>query len=42
MADTINLAGNMPPEMMAEQQQLNRQQQLANLLTQQGMQQMPT
>jgi hypothetical protein len=40
-ADTINLAGNMPPEMMAEQQQLNRQQRLADLLTQQGMQQMP-
>jgi hypothetical protein len=37
----INLAGNMPPEMMAEQQQLNRQQRLADLLTQQGMQQMP-
>ena len=37
----INLAGNMPPEMMAEQQQLNRQQRLADLLTQQGLQQMP-
>jgi len=42
MADNmINLAGNMPPELMAEQQQLNRQQRLADLLTQQGMQQMP-
>jgi len=42
MADNmINLAGNMPPEMMAEQQQLNRQQRLADLLTQQGLQQMP-
>ena len=39
--NTINLAGNMPPEMMAEQQQLNRQQRLADLLTQQGLQQMP-
>ena len=41
MGDMINLAGNMPPEMMAEQQQLNRQQRMADLLTQQGMQQMP-
>ena len=42
MADTINLAGNMPPEMMAEQQQLNRQQRMADLLTQQGMQGLPS
>lgn len=42
MADTINLAGNMPPEMMAEQQQLNRQQRLSDLLMQQGMQGLPT
>lgn len=41
MADTINLAGNMPPEIMAEQQQLNRQQRMADLLTQQGMQGLP-
>ena len=38
----INLAGNLSPELMAEQQQLTRQQQLANLLSQQGMQQLPT
>ena len=42
MADMINLAGNMPPEMMAEQQQLNRQQRMAELLTQQGMQGLPS
>ena len=42
MADMINLAGNMPPEMMAEQQQLNRQQRMADLLTQQGMQGLPS
>ena len=42
MADTINLAGNMPPEIMAEQQQLNRQQRLSDLLMQQGMQGLPT
>ena len=42
MADTINLAGNMPPEIMAEQQQLNRQQRMADLLTQQGMQGLPS
>ena len=40
MADqTINLGGNIPPEYLQQQQQLNRQQQLANLLTQQGLQQ---
>jgi hypothetical protein len=42
MADTnmINLAGNqLPPEIMAQQQQLNRQQQMAQLLLQQGQQQ---
>ena len=42
MADMINLAGNMPPEIMAEQQQLNRQQRMAELLTQQGMQGLPS
>lgn len=43
MADNmINLAGNMPTELMAEQQQLTRQQQLANLLMQQGTQGLPT
>jgi len=31
--------GTIPPELYAQQQQLNRQQQLANLLTQQGFQQ---
>ncbi len=31
--------GTIPPELFAQQQQLNRQQQLANLLTQQGLQQ---
>ena len=42
MADMINLAGNMPPELMAEQQQLNRQQRMADLLAQQGMQSLPS
>jgi hypothetical protein len=38
---TINLAGgNLPPEILGQQQQLNRQQQMAQLLMQQG-QQMP-
>jgi len=36
---TINLAGNLPPEYLAEQQAINRQQQMAQLLMQQGMQQ---
>lgn len=36
---TINLGGNLPPEIQQQQQALNRQQQLAQLLTQQGMQQ---
>jgi len=37
---TINLGGsNLPPEILAQQQQLNRQQQMAQLLMQQGMQQ---
>jgi hypothetical protein len=36
---TINLAGgNLPPEILGQQQQLNRQQQLAQLLVQQGQQ----
>ena len=36
---TINVGGNLPPEILAQQQQLNRQQQMAQLLMQQGMQQ---
>ena len=40
MAQTINLGGNLPPEILGQQQQLNRQQQMAQLLMQQG-QQMP-
>jgi hypothetical protein len=35
----LNLAGNLPPEILQQQQALTRQQQLANLLTQQGLQQ---
>ncbi len=35
----LNLAGNLPPEILQQQQSLTRQQQLANLLTQQGLQQ---
>ena len=35
----INLGGTLPPELFAEQQQLNRQQQMAQLLMQQGAQQ---
>ena len=35
----LNLAGNLPPEILQQQQQITRQQQLANLLTQQGFQQ---
>jgi hypothetical protein len=38
MAD-INLTGTLPPEILQQQQQLNRQQQMAQLLMQQGMQQ---
>ena len=38
---TLNLAGNIPPEYLQQQQQLNRQQQMAQLLMQQG-QQMPS
>ena len=37
---TINLGGNLPPEILGQQQQLNRQQQMAQALMQQG-QQMP-
>ena len=37
----LNLAGNLPPEIMQQQQALNRQQQMAQLLMQQG-QQMPS
>ena len=36
---TINVGGNLPPEILAQQQQLNRQQQMAQLLMQQGMNQ---
>ena len=36
----INPAGTLPPELFAQQQELNRQQQMAQLLMQQG-QQMP-
>lgn len=35
----INLGGNIPPEILQQQQALNRQQQMAQLLMQQGMQQ---
>lgn len=43
MADNmINLAGNLPPEIASQQAELTRRQQLANLLTQQGTQQIPT
>jgi hypothetical protein len=38
MAD-INLTGTLPPEILQQQQRLNRQQQLAQLLMQQGFQQ---
>jgi hypothetical protein len=38
---TINLGGNLPPEILGQQQQLNRQQQMAQMLMQQG-QQMPS
>ena len=38
---TLNLAGNIPPEYLQQQQQLNRQQQMAQLLMQQG-QSMPS
>jgi hypothetical protein len=36
----INLTGGLPPEILGQQQQLNRQQQMAQMLMQQG-QQMP-
>jgi len=35
----LNVGGNLPPEILQQQQTLTRQQQLANLLTQQGMNQ---
>jgi hypothetical protein len=35
----INLTGGLPPEILGQQQQLNRQQQMAQLLMQQGTQQ---
>jgi hypothetical protein len=35
----INLNGGLPPEILGQQQQLNRQQQMAQALMQQGMQQ---
>jgi hypothetical protein len=37
----LNLGGNLPPEILQQQQALNRQQQMAQLLMQQG-QQMPS
>jgi hypothetical protein len=36
---TVNLGGNIPPEILQQQQALNRQQQMAQLLMQQGMNQ---
>jgi hypothetical protein len=36
---TINLSGGLPPEILGQQQQLNRQQQMAQMLMQQGTQQ---
>ena len=36
---TINVGGNLPPEIVQQQQALNRQQQMAQLLMQQGMSQ---
>lgn len=38
-AQMLNLGGNIPPEFLQQQQALNRQQQMAQLLMQQGMQQ---
>ena len=38
-AQMLNLAGNLPPEILQQQQALTRQQQMAQLLMQQGMQQ---
>jgi hypothetical protein len=38
-AQMLNLAGNLPPEILQQQQALNRQQQMAQLLMQQGMNQ---
>lgn len=38
-AQMLNLGGNLPPEILQQQQALNRQQQMAQLLMQQGMQQ---
>lgn len=35
----LNVGGNLPPEILQQQQALNRQQQMAQLLTQQGMNQ---
>jgi len=35
----LNLGGNVPPEILQQQQALNRQQQMAQLLMQQGLQQ---
>ncbi len=35
----INVGGNLPPEILQQQQALNRQQQMAQLLMQQGMNQ---
>jgi len=38
-AQMLNLGGNIPPEFLQQQQALNRQQQMAQLLMQQGMNQ---
>lgn len=39
LAQMLNVGGNLPPEILQQQQALNRQQQMAQLLMQQGMQQ---
>lgn len=39
LAQMLNVGGNLPPEILQQQQALNRQQQMAQLLLQQGMQQ---
>ena len=39
LAQMLNVGGNLPPEILQQQQALNRQQQMAQLLMQQGMNQ---
>lgn len=39
LAQMLNLGGNLPPEILQQQQALNRQQQMAQLLLQQGLNQ---